>query len=215
MQPSPLCPVSRKLSCPRGKASTFRCQATHIHQGVHSSVRRDAGASDLWGTKENLSLVVDQSNGPTLLDWLPHLRLDWKHIVHQAKEHPKLLEILDKYEEVFRDELDLVDMVPVKLHLKEGSTRKFCRPCPVPFAIKGVVEKEIRHLEEEGVLVKLETSQWATPIVSVPKKNDEFRICGDYKTTIWMTSLLLVALTRSISHTWRRCSDGYMYMDSD
>ena len=95
-----------------------------------------------------------------------------------------MLEILDKYEEVFHDELGLVDMVPVTLHLKEGSTPKFCRPRPVPFAIKGAVEKEIRCLEGEGVLVKVEMSQWATPIVPVPKKNGEFRICGDYKTNV-------------------------------
>ena len=41
--------------------------------------------------KKNLSLVVVQDNGPTLLgrDWLSHLRLDWKSIAYQAKEHPK------------------------------------------------------------------------------------------------------------------------------
>ena len=32
--------------------------------------------------------------------------------------------------------------------------------------------------------MKVETSQWATPIVPVPKKNGEFRICADYKTTV-------------------------------
>ena len=101
--------------------------------------------------KKNLPLVVIQGNGDTLLgrDWLSHLRLDWKSIAYQTKENPKLLEILDKYEEVFRDELGLVDMVQVALHLKEGSTPKFCRPCPVPFAIKGAM-KEIRRLEGEG-----------------------------------------------------------------
>ena len=46
----------------------------------------------------------------------------------------------------------------------------------MPFAIKGAVEKEIQRLEAEGVLVKVETSQWANPIVPVPKKNGEFRI---------------------------------------
>ena len=136
--------------------------------------------------RKNLSLVVVQRNGSTLLgrDWLSHLRLDWKSIAYQSKENPKLLEILDKYEEVFRDELGLVDTVQVKLHLKEGCTPKFCRPRPVPFAIKGAVEREIRRLEEAGVLVKVDVSQWATPIVPVPKKNGEFRICGDYKATV-------------------------------
>ena len=39
-------------------------------------------------------------------------------------------------------------------------------------------------MEEQGILKKVNSSDWAAPIVPVPKKDGRFRICGDYKVTI-------------------------------
>ena len=50
--------------------------------------------------------------------------------------------------------------------------------------MKEAVEKEIDCLEVEGILEKVEYSEWAAPIVSVPKKDGKLHICGDYKVTI-------------------------------
>ena len=47
------------------------------------------------------------------------------------------------------------------------------------------IEKEFARLEAEGILGKVSHSDWATPIVPVPKaKTDEIRICGDFKVTV-------------------------------
>ena len=54
----------------------------------------------------------------------------------------------------------------------------------VPFALKAAVEKELLRLENLGILEKVSSSEWATPIVAVPKKEGNIRICGDYKHTI-------------------------------
>ncbi len=40
------------------------------------------------------------------------------------------------------------------------------------------------RLESAGVLEKTDHSEWATPIVIVPKKDGRVRICGDYSVTI-------------------------------
>ena len=54
----------------------------------------------------------------------------------------------------------------------------------VPFALKEGIEWELDQLEGIGVLKKVSYSDWAAPIVPVPKKDGSVRICGDYKVTI-------------------------------
>ena len=54
----------------------------------------------------------------------------------------------------------------------------------MPFALKPLVEKELDRLEAAGILRKVNSSDWATPIIPVPKKDGQLRICGDYKVTV-------------------------------
>ena len=61
---------------------------------------------------------------------------------------------------------------------------RFFKSRPVPFAIRDTIDKELNELESSGVITKVAHSDWAAPIVPVPKKNGRFRICGDYKVTI-------------------------------
>ena len=58
---------------------------------------------------------------------------------------------------------------------------KFIRPQPVSFAVCEAVGKELERLEKLEIL---EHSQWAAPIVPVPKSNGQFKIYGDYKSTV-------------------------------
>ena len=71
-----------------------------------------------------------------------------------------------------------------KLTLKEDSQVRFCKARAVPYAVRPKVEEELRRLQNEGILVKVEWKDWATPIVPVPKKDGSVRICGDYKDTV-------------------------------
>ncbi|XP_043288457.1 uncharacterized protein K02A2.6-like [Venturia canescens] len=50
--------------------------------------------------------------------------------------------------------------------------------------MKEKVEKELERLIKEDIIYEVENSDWATPIVPVPKTNGEIRICGDFKVTI-------------------------------
>lgn len=53
----------------------------------------------------------------------------------------------------------------------------------MPYALKGVVEKEVDRLEAEGIIYKVDHSEWATPLVVVPKANtvNQFGCVGTIK----------------------------------
>ena len=54
----------------------------------------------------------------------------------------------------------------------------------MPYALKEKVEQELQRLEEEGIIYKVSQSDWAAPVVPVPKKDGTLRVCGDYKMTV-------------------------------
>ena len=133
------------------------------------------------------TLYVVKGSGPCLLgrDWLQHIRLDWASIkaVYVTK-NSKVEALIRKYPEVFQSDLGTMKSFRAHLHLKEGSKPKFCRPRTVPFAIKDVVGKELDRLEEAGIVIKENFSEWAAPIVPVPKQDGSIRVCGDFKVTV-------------------------------
>lgn len=51
---------------------------------------------------------------------------------------------------------------------------------PVPHSLKPAVDSELDGLLSQGILEAVELSEWATPIVVVPK-DSTVRMCGDFK----------------------------------
>nr|XP_022323016.1 uncharacterized protein K02A2.6-like [Crassostrea virginica] len=123
--------------------------------------------------------------------WLKEIKIDWqniKNIMHvstvKTDGKMKVQSILRKYSTVFNDGIGKVEGIKATLHMRNDAKPMFCKARPVPYALKPKVEEEIENLENMGILQKVETSEWATPIVAVPKKNGKVRICGDFKVTI-------------------------------
>lgn len=54
----------------------------------------------------------------------------------------------------------------------------------MPFSIKEAIENELDRVEALGAIEKVDHSEWASPIVPVPKGDGKVRVCGDYKVTI-------------------------------
>lgn len=54
----------------------------------------------------------------------------------------------------------------------------------MPVAYRQGVGKQLNEWVREGFLTKIDTCEYGTPLVVVPKKNGELRICGDYKASI-------------------------------
>ena len=125
-----------------------------------------------------------EGDGPSLLgrNWLRHIRLDWKNIYTITKDKLTSPEdLMDKHANLFKEELGLVSSFQATLHVRADTRPLFFKPRPVPFAVKAAIDYELDQLEASDIVTH---SDWAAPIVPVPKKNGRFRICGDYKVTI-------------------------------
>ncbi len=82
---------------------------------------------------------------------------------------------------MFSDGLGCISKFKAKLNIQPDFQPKFRRPRSVPFATEDAVGLELNHLETEGIIEKVNHSDWATPIVPVPKEGGRFWVCGDYK----------------------------------
>ena len=112
-------------------------------------------------------------------DWLSVIKLDWHNIaLVQRLIEGGLKQLLGKFQQVLEGNIGTIKGFQAKLLLKEGAKPQFYRARPGPFAIKEAVAAEFDHLEREGILEKVSASNWATPIVVVPKRDGSLRLCG-------------------------------------
>lgn len=132
--------------------------------------------------QKQLTLIVTKGSGPSLLgrNWLTELRIDWK-TTYQIQESTALTAVLDAHQAVFRKELGTITCAKAELHVDPQVPPVFHRPRTVPFSLKSKVEAELERLQREGTIRPRQFSEWAAPIVAVPKGDGSVRICGDYK----------------------------------
>lgn len=140
----------------------------------------------------DLPLYVIPEGGPPLLGraWLRHLKLKNIEIhmntidcdVSCSKTDGLVLKLQKEFTDVFAEGLGTcTKMFSVKLVDKEPI---FHKARNLPLALRKPVEQELDRLVREGTIVKVEHSEYGTPIVPVVKKCGSIRICGDYKVTV-------------------------------
>ena len=133
-------------------------------------------------------LVVVDNDGPPLLDrnWLNKISLNWHEIfaVSETESVSSVSSVLNRHQAVFKPGLGTIIGHKADIQVKDGVSPVFCEARPVPYAVKEKVDREIERLEHDGVIKKVETSEWASPIVCVPKRNGSIRICGDFKVSV-------------------------------
>ena len=137
--------------------------------------------------KEKLVLVVVAGDGPSLMgrNWLKYLRLDWRNIFTVRTARMKPLNILlQSHQELFSKDLGHIHPFTASLKVQPDATPRFHKARSVPFAIKDAISQELDRLEQQRIISPVTHSQWAAPIVPVPKKDGKFRLCGDYKVTV-------------------------------
>ena len=136
---------------------------------------------------QEMELTVVAGEGPSLLgrNWLQHLRLNWRDIIAVSQHAMGSLDyLLDKYGDIFVDELGTIKSFSAKLHVNPQDKPKFYKARTVPYALQSAIDDELERLEREGILEKVTHSEWATPLVAVPKPDGRVRLCGDFKVTV-------------------------------
>ena len=108
---------------------------------------------DLGTQQHNLSLLVVQVSGPSLLgrDWMVPIRLDW-HSLNKEQPACSVQTLLSRHDTVLRDELGRVTDATAKVYVDPQAPPKFCKAWIVPYALKPKVESELQRLQQAGVI---------------------------------------------------------------
>jgi len=154
-----------------------------------------------------LPLIVVDGDSPPLLgrNWLEQLKLNWHNIFHVSKADT-LSDVLSHHRMVFDKGLGTIKGFKADTKLQDGAKPIFCKARPVPYALHQKAEEELEFLEKLGVVKKVERSDWASPIVCVPKKDESIHICGDFKVSV--NQALLDKPCRAAGHGRYICHIG-------
>ena len=131
-----------------------------------------------------LPVLIVKGQGPNIIgrDSITALKLKWSS-VHQLKGLD-IATVLEKHSEVFKDELGCITDVEAKFQIDDSVKPRFLKARPVPYHLRDRVNDELSRLEREGILERVDSSDWACPIVPIVKTNGKIRICGDYRATV-------------------------------
>lgn len=215
---------SLKLECYNGEPLDIQgeCQVTVEYRGKQS----------------RHTLVVIKGKGLPLLGliWMRELSIDLNALIHNANRiatqvrkvysESKLREVLAKHKAVFSDDLGHCTKVKAHIQLMANAQPKFFKPRPVPFALVDAVKEEIQRNVEKGILERIDSSDWAAPIVPIRKATGKIRICGDFKVTINSQIVidqhpipsvdeLLARLNNGEKFTKIDLSDAYLQLELD
>lgn len=143
------------------------------------------------GRQVKLNLYVTNVEREPLIgrEWIRRLHLslfDTVKTVNTLRENTnvQITKLLQRYREKLDPLSTKIRGIQAKLTTKENIKQVFLKARTVPFKLLPLVEQELQALVQDGILEKVNTSRWATPIVPVLKKNNRIRICGDFSVSI-------------------------------
>ena len=129
-------------------------------------------------------LVVAGNQRPPLFgrNWLQSIQLNWAAL-HQLRENTSS-SIVTRFSAVFNKDVGTIKGYKAVIRLRQGTKPIFKKSRSVAYALQPALQLELSRMQREGILEPVERSEWATPLVIVPKSNGKLRICGDFKVTI-------------------------------
>ncbi|UYV60521.1 hypothetical protein LAZ67_1001407, partial [Cordylochernes scorpioides] len=115
-------------------------------------------------------------------EWINRLKLGCFAVKHMPVEIT-IEEILKENQALFVETTEPIKGFTFSINMCDVNPI-FHKARPVPFAIRPAVTEALDKMVAKGYLCEVASSKWATPVVVVPKKNKEIRICCDFKVTL-------------------------------
>ncbi|CAM1305641.1 Uncharacterised protein r2_g1550 [Pycnogonum litorale] len=109
---------------------------------------------------------------------------DVAHVSSMGHVNPVVLRLITKFSSLFGSDLGCVRGVKAHIQIKRGIRPRFMRHRSVPLALRERVESAIDEWIARGTVEQVKSSDWASPIVIVPKPDNTVRLCADYTGTI-------------------------------
>ncbi|XP_026330562.1 uncharacterized protein K02A2.6-like, partial [Hyposmocoma kahamanoa] len=142
-----------------------------------------------------LELFVIDCGTTSLLgrQWLTELKIDVPQFscnfvsYSGSNEHvnKKLENLLNRFKELFSGGLGRYTGGKATLTVREGATPVYHRARPLPYALRERVDNELDAMLRAGVIEPVvDHSDWASPLVPIPKPDGTLRLCADYKSTL-------------------------------
>jgi hypothetical protein len=134
---------------------------------------------------EDTDFGAVQTIGPPSSDeGKPSQKIDRKELAHLTeRQQTQLLDLLDRYPEVFRGEPGLCKLVEHEIPVTSDFVPKRLRAYRIPERLKPEVERQIQDLLRQG-FIRRSTSPMASPLVCVlkgPGGRDGVRLAVDFR----------------------------------
>ena len=98
-----------------------------------------------------------------------------------SSEQAKLLNLSQKYKELFSGTLGDFQTDPVRFDLNLGAKPYHGKVFPIPHTLKAVFKKEVERLVELGVLKPQPQSEWGSPAFIITKKDGQVRFLTGFR----------------------------------
>ena len=131
-------------------------------------------------TADSQSTVSDGAE-PGAVDSVGELRktLDLSHIEDESLRH-RTYRMLSKHSEMWSGKLGTIHATEHRIEVEKGTHPIRSLPYRQGPAMRRVAAEQIQEQLDAGVIEPC-TSEWASPIVFVPKKDGTLRFCVDYR----------------------------------
>ena len=122
---------------------------------------------------------------------------------------------MNKYDDLFTDELGKLNGVTAKTYVDPTTKPIFCKARSVPYMMKPKIEQELERLERQGTTESVQYSEWATPVVPILKPDGSVRLCGDSKVTANKVSRLDAYPLPKIEEVHNKLAGGKTFTELD